>query len=105
MAKIEQKTRTVKINKSFLLELAEDDRLNKKDFRLILYLLTELDDVEFVRITQKQVCVDLFLEKSVVSKSFASLISLGILEEGVTENFEKGYRFRWLPRLIDQIRR
>lgn len=100
MSQIEQKTRIVKIHKSFLAELAEDERLNKKDFRLILYLLTELDDEEFIHISQKQVCVDLFLEKSVVSKSFASLIYLGTLEEGITEDLKKGYRFRRLPHLI-----
>jgi len=95
---LEQKARYVKLSKEFLVTLAEDERLTKKDYKVLLYLLTKLDDKNFIRLPQKKVCIDLFLEKSVVSKSFRNLEMFHIIEVGTTDDFVKGYRFCQLNR-------
>jgi predicted transcriptional regulator len=79
--------------KEFFIECAKDEDLTKKDFRVLFYLMTKLNDEEFIRIPQKKVAKVLDLGKSTVSKSFSNLVSLNIIEEGITEDDEKGYRF------------
>lgn len=94
MRKIKQYGQNVHISKDLIHKLSKDERLNKIDYRLIVYLLTELNDVDFIHIRQKKISEELSLSESVVSKMFSHLKSLGILEVGTTSGLQKGYRIR-----------
>lgn len=82
------------INSCFLRKLTIMDELTTCDFKIILYLLHDLDDKTFKPVSQKEICEKLYIDKSTVSKSFGRLLSLNILErKNNTKYKKKEYKF------------
>lgn len=101
-----QQKETVSIPKKELLEwVVYNSELGKKDLRIILFLLTELDgwqepkkgnynDPKNFRIIEIETIADT-LDMSVknVRKTIENLLDFGILEKGDSNSGTNGYRF------------
>ena len=82
------------IKSCFLRNLTLMSNLTTCDFKIILYLLHDLDDKTFKPVSQKEICEKLYIDKSTVSKSFGRLLSLNILErKNNTKYKKKEYKF------------
>jgi len=103
-----QQTYTVSVPKKELLEyVVYNQELSKKDYKVFLMLLTELngyssvrgnrgydkDPMLFTKIDSEQIAEQLNMDNSDVKKSIKKLVSEGILEKGNTANMKNGYRF------------
>ena len=83
----------------FLLKLVYSEELGKKELRVALLLLTELegntakDPSNFRRIDPKHIAIDLGLKKKDVQEIIDRLVELEILEEGEGASVKHGYRF------------
>ena len=102
-----QQTYTVSVPKRELLEFVVYNReLNKKDYKVFLMLLTELngyntesnrnidkDPLLFTKIDSEQIAKQLDMDDSDVRKSIKKLVHEGIIEKGNTANMKNGYRF------------
>ena len=102
-----QQQYTVSVPKKELLEyVAYNIELNKKDYKVFLTLLTELngyssrqkrssndDPMLFTKIDSEQIAEMLDMDESDVKKSIKKLVSEGIIEKGNTNNMKNGYRF------------
>ena len=103
-----QQTYTVSVPKKELLEyVVYNPDLNKKDYKVFLMLLTELngyagpksnrlDDKDpqlFTKIDSEQIAEQLDMDNSDVKKSIKKLLREGIIEKGNTANMKNGYRF------------
>ncbi len=89
---VEQKVRTLKVSKDFLNEVACNEELTKKDYRIFLFLLTQLDDLFYTKVSQRKICAELFIDKSSVSKALSNLVLQHIIERDVVDRDK--YRFR-----------
>ena len=78
-------------NIQFFDNLAKKQSLTKTDYRVLLYLLPRLDNVEFRRIEQAEICRTLVLNSSEVSRVFKRLIDNNIIERE-SEIFNKNYK-------------
>ena len=103
-----QQKNTVSVRKKELREyVVFNKELNKKDYRVFLMLLTELDGYSapkrrtyededpqnFTKIDSEQIADYLDMDESDVKKSIKKLINEGIIEKGNTPNMKNGYRF------------
>jgi predicted transcriptional regulator len=102
-----QQQYTVSIPKHELLEyVACNEELTKKDYRVFLTLLTELngysnrqkksttlDPMLYTKIDSEQISEVLGMDESDVKKCIKKLVSEGIIEKGNTNNMKNGYRF------------
>lgn len=105
-ATYQQKT-TVSINRDKLVELAVNPNLTKKDLKVMILLLTQLDGyvppkvlrkdfndpLNFKKIQYKRIAKTLNIEKRDVIDSVTNLWNEGYLEQGSNDTIEKGYRF------------
>jgi predicted transcriptional regulator len=81
--------------------------LNKKDYKVFLMLLTELDGysppknrsftdsdpLNFTKVDSEQIAKQLDMDESDVKKSIKKLVKEGIIEKGDNHNTKNGYRF------------
>lgn len=100
-----QQTTNVSINKEKLLEIASNQALNKKDYRVLLCLFTELngwsanptprtkDPLNYKKIDISKIADVLNLKKKEVKDCIRTLIEAEIIEEGDSETIKSGYRF------------
>lgn len=103
-----QQTYTISVPRKELLEyVILNDELNKKDYKVFLMLLTELDGYSspkvnrfdnldpqnFKKIDSEQIADELQMDESDVRKSIKKLLNEGIIEKGDTKNMKNGYRF------------
>ena len=103
-----QQVYTVSVPKRELLEyVILNQELNKKDYRVFLLLLTELngysypkgkqnensDPQNFKKIDSEQIADELEMDESDVKKCIKKLLTEGIIEKGDTNNMKNGYRF------------
>lgn len=103
-----QQIYNVSIPKKELLEyVVYNQELNKKDYKVFLMLLTELngysnpknksfDDRDpqiFTKVDSEQIAEQLDMDESDVKKSIKKLLNEGIIEKGDTKNMKNGYRF------------
>ena len=89
----------------FLLKLVYSEELSKKELRVALLLLTELEGLKpkdrntakdpsnFRRIDPKHIAIDLGLKKKDVQEIIDRLVELEIQEEGEGASVKHGYRF------------
>ncbi|KMP50162.1 MarR family transcriptional regulator [Bacillus cereus] len=94
--------KNVKLSKEFLNEIACNEELTKKDYRVFLYLLTKLDDKEYEQISQRNICAELYMDKSSVSKSINNLLEQGVISRDFFQrnHFKFGDGFG-IPSLLD----
>ena len=103
-----QQTYNVSVPKKELLEyVVYNKELNKKDYKVFLMLLTELngyskpknktfDDRDpniYIKVDSEQIADHLDMDEKDVKKSIKKLLSEGIIEKGNTKNMKNGYRF------------
>ena len=100
-----QQTYNVSVPKTELLDfVVYNKELNKKDYKIFLMLLTELngyskssnskeDPKNFTKIDTEQISTKLCIDESDVKKSIKKLVREGIIEKGNTTNMKNGYRF------------
>ena len=103
-----QQKNTVSVPKKGLREyVAYCDELNKKDYKVFLMLLTELDGYalpkvsridnpdpnNFTKVDSEQIAYELDMDESDVKKSIKKLLREGIIEKGNSVNVKNGYRF------------
>lgn len=72
--------------------LSEDQELTKDSLRVLLKLCAKLDFENWIQISQIDVCNQLQLNKSNVSKAFKLLVSKGILLQGPKAGRSFAYR-------------
>lgn len=103
-----QQTYTISVPRKELLEYVIYNReLNKKDYKVFLMLLTELDGYSkpkgnkidnpdpknFTKVDAERIADKLDLGEDDVKKSIKKLLNEGIIEKGNTTNMKNGYRF------------
>lgn len=103
-----QQKQTVSVPKKELTEyVILNEELSKKDYKVFLMLLTELDGysssrarrsedydpLNFTKVDAEQMAKVLDMKKDDVKKSIKKLIQEGILEKGSNKNMKNGYRF------------
>ena len=101
-----QQVNTVSVNRERILEIAEDTEYNKKDYRVFLALLAQLDGytipknntnskdpLNFKKIDIEQMADLLSLSKKDVKKSINNLYDDGYIEMGSNDTIKDGYRF------------
>lgn len=100
-----QQVTNVSINKDSLLNIASDDMLSKKDYKVLLCLFTELDGwapsvtrytkdpLNFKKIDIKAISQVLGIDKKEIKKSIRTLIEARIIECGDSDTLKDGYRF------------
>ena len=88
-----QYTETMTVNREeFLRVVVRNCALGKKDLRVIMHLMTHLDNVNFKEISKKQIAKDLELSKGDISKSIENLIDFEVIEVGESQSVSNGYR-------------
>ena len=105
---IYQQKRTVSVPKKELTEyVILNKELSKKDYKVFLMLLTELDGystpktkrldnedpLNFTKVDAEQIAEELEMDESDVKKSIKKLVNEGIIEKGDNKNMKNGYRF------------
>ena len=103
-----QQINTVSVPKKELRDyVIYNQELNKKDYRVFLMLLTELngytppknrsyidsDPLNFTKVDSEQIAEQLDMDESDVKKCIKKLVKEGIIEKGDTHNMKNGYRF------------
>jgi len=82
------------ISLSSLQGLAKIDTLKKRDYRVLLFLMSHLDSLRPKKVDKKQIARELLMDKKEVSKALDNLVDVGILFYGDSEHVEKGYMFK-----------
>lgn len=102
-----QQVQTVSVSRDKLIEIASDIDYNKKDLKVFLALLTQLDGynipskcskdhqdpMNFKKIDKESLADLLSLSKKEVSKSITKLYNDGYIEKGDNATIKGGYRF------------
>lgn len=101
-----QQVHTVSIPREKLVEISVNPNLGKKDLRVLIILLTQLDGykytsrvknkpdpLNFKRIDVESIADTLNLTKKEVRRSIELLELEGYLEDGDNETIKNGYRF------------
>lgn len=100
-----QQVTNVSINKSKLLDIASDQELGKKDYKVLLVLFTELngwrmnpnyfteDPLNYKKIDTKKIADILCMTNKEVKKCIKNLIYADIIECGSSDTIKNGYRF------------
>lgn len=83
----------VTVSMSSLQNLARIDTLKKKDYRVLLFLMTHLDSLRPKKVDKKQIARELLMDKKEVTESLENLVDAGVLYYGDSEHVEKGYMF------------
>lgn len=98
---------TVSIRREALLKLSKNEKLNKRDYRVLILLFTQLDgfkgsgingrDIQdpenYRKIDIKSMAKTLDMDKKDVKKSIKRLCKEIIIEDGSNDSVEQGYRF------------
>lgn len=89
----------------FLEHIVSNEKLDKKQLRVILVLLTEIDGwpeektyndndpYNFKKVNASQIAITLGLKKSDVKCILEELVDLHIIQEGRSNTVKHGYRF------------
>ena len=102
-----QQQETVSIKRSKMIELASDTEYSKKDYKVLLILLSQLDGYTVpLKVTQnhkdplnfkildiEKMADTLSMSKKEVKKSIEKLHDDGIIEKGSNDTIKNGYRF------------
>lgn len=59
--------------------------LSARDYRVFLHILKEINSNDYVIISQKRICIDLYMQKSEVSKAIKNLLDKEIIERDLSK--------------------
>lgn len=101
-----QQINTVSVQRIAIIDIASDEDLSCKDYKVLLMLLSQLegysrpvnykeenDPLNFKRINPESIADALRIKKKDVKKSIQWLLELGYIEMGSNETIKNGYRF------------
>lgn len=100
-----QQVHNVSINRESLQEIASNDSLSKKDYKVLICLFTQLDgwapnkdftnkDPQNFKIIDTKMIADVLgMDKKDVKKSIRKLMDEYIVEKGSSDTIKTGYRF------------
>lgn len=77
---------------SFMEYVVQEDRLNKKELRVFLHLLTVLDSKFYKAINKKSIAKNLKIKKEDVEIALSVLMDYGIIEKGNEISVKNGYK-------------
>ena len=80
-----------RIDHELLIKCAENKNLTKKAYRVLLYLFTVGNSQEFMEVTQKEIALQIDMDKASVSLALKNL-----KEEGIIYNFPYGQSFKFI---------
>jgi predicted transcriptional regulator len=84
---------TISVNRDNFIEVVVLNRnLKKKDYRVLLQLLTHLDSMTYKDISKKNIADMLDMSKSDVSDAIETLVYENIIEKGSSASVSGGYR-------------
>lgn len=84
---------TISINRdNFIHTVVRNTNLRKKDYRVLLHLLTHLDSMTYKEISKKNIAEVLDISKSDVSDAIENLIFEEVIEQGSSASVSGGYR-------------
>lgn len=67
--------------------------LKKKDYKVLLFLMSHLDSLTYKRVDKKPIAEELGMDKDDVEQSLENLVHAGLLIEGESGMVRKGYKF------------
>lgn len=84
---------TISVNRErFVSAVVYNQNLRKKDYRVLLQLMTHLDSMTFKEISKKNIAEVLEMSKSDVSDAIDNLIFEDIIERGSSGSVSGGYK-------------
>lgn len=104
---VHQSVYNISVNRDRIIEIACNEELSKKDYKVFLMLLSQLtgykepekislanpDPLNFKKIDKSQIADALDMKKKDVEASIENLFDFGYLEEGDNDTVTGGYRF------------
>lgn len=83
---------TISVNRErFIDVVVTNSDLKKKDYRVLLHLMTHLDSMTYKEISKKNIADVLEMSKSDVSEALNNLMINGIIEKGSSASVSGGY--------------
>lgn len=81
---------TISFSEMFLDKIINNNKLHRRDFRVLFLLFKISENNNFIEISQKRISLLLDIEKTSVSKSLSRLEELGLIKriKNRTEEFE-----------------
>lgn len=84
---------TISINReNFISVVVDNPNLKRKDYRVLLQLLTHLDSMTYKEISKKNISDVLIMSKADVTDSINNLIEEGIIKRGSSDSVKGGYK-------------
>jgi len=84
---------TISINReTFISVVVDNPNLKRKDYRVLLQLLTHLDSMTYKEISKKNISDVLIMSKADVTDSINNLIDEGIIKRGSSDSVKGGYK-------------
>jgi hypothetical protein len=100
-----QQEHTVSIRRDKLIEIATNEELSKKDYKVLLMLLTQLngwcmppsgkgkDPMNYMKLDMESIANTLGLKKKEVKASIENIMDEYLIETGDSDTVINGYRF------------
>ena len=83
---------TISVNRErFIDVVVRNNELKKKDYRVLLHLMTHLDSMTYKEISKKNIADILEMSKSDVNEALENLMIQGIIERGSSASVNGGY--------------
>ena len=83
---------TISVNRErFIDVVVRNNELKKKDYRVLLHLMTHLDSMTYKEISKKNIADVLEMSKSDVNEALENLMVQGIIERGSSASVNGGY--------------
>lgn len=84
---------TISVNRTtFIDTVVLNPNIRRKDYRVLLHLLTHLDSMSFREVSKKHIAETLGMTKSEVSEAIDNLIAEEILDIGSSATVKSGYK-------------
>jgi len=84
---------TMSINRAeFTRKVVLNENLTKKDLRVLMHLMTEIDTRDYRSISKKSIATTLNLSKKEVTEAIYNLCIQNIIEEGDSDTVRGGYK-------------
>jgi hypothetical protein len=104
---VSQSVYNVSVNRNKIIDIACNDNMSKKEYKVFLMLLSQLsgykapevvksnnvDPYNFKKIDTKQIAEALDIKRKEVEAAVDALFDYGYLEEGSNESVSEGWRF------------